>query len=205
MNSRSTIRSISSTRFPITPTSWQGILSRFYFNLVMKQLEQSLLRWLYPKSKTEKKPVKEKEAEVEKSAKKTTKTKEEDAPVEKEIKPVVAEKEVVSEEKKEDFLATKFQKLEGPKILGKMELPVEKKPTPNPNAASNADKKKRKRIRKGGMTPEEIKKVALTKKEALGVTDKSKSGQLTGAIMKELAGKADGGDVKAVVDELLAT
>ncbi|MBI5077919.1 MAG: GatB/YqeY domain-containing protein [Candidatus Yonathbacteria bacterium] len=52
------------------------------------------------------------------------------------------------------------------------------------------------------MSHDEIKKIALAKKEALGVTDKSKAGQLTGAIMKELAGKADGGDVKAVVDEL---
>ncbi|MBI5400823.1 MAG: GatB/YqeY domain-containing protein [Candidatus Yonathbacteria bacterium] len=52
------------------------------------------------------------------------------------------------------------------------------------------------------MSREEIKKIALAKKEALGVTDKSKVGQLTGAIMKDLAGKADGGDVKAVVDEL---
>ena len=52
------------------------------------------------------------------------------------------------------------------------------------------------------MSREEIKKVAIAKKEALGVTDKAKAGQLTGAIMKDLAGKADGGDVKAVVDEL---
>ncbi len=48
----------------------------------------------------------------------------------------------------------------------------------------------------------EIKKIAIAKKEALGITDKAKAGQLTGAIMKDLAGKADGGDVKAVVDEL---
>ncbi|KKU81209.1 MAG: GatB/Yqey domain protein [Parcubacteria group bacterium GW2011_GWA1_47_8] len=54
------------------------------------------------------------------------------------------------------------------------------------------------------MSREEIKKIALAKKEALGVTDKAKAGQLTGAIMKDLAGKADGGDVKAVVDELFA-
>lgn len=53
------------------------------------------------------------------------------------------------------------------------------------------------------MSREEIRKVAIAKKEALGF-DKSKAGQLTGAIMKELAGKADGGDVKAVVDELFA-
>src|SRR3990167_6787273 len=52
------------------------------------------------------------------------------------------------------------------------------------------------------MSRDEIKKIALAKKEALGVTDKSKAGQLTGAIMKELAGKADGKDVKEVVEEL---
>jgi len=54
------------------------------------------------------------------------------------------------------------------------------------------------------MSREEIMVVALAKKDALGVADKSKAGQLTGAIMKDLAGKADGGDVKAVVDELFA-
>lgn len=54
------------------------------------------------------------------------------------------------------------------------------------------------------MSREEIMVVALAKKEELGVIDKSKAGQLTGAIMKDLAGKADGGDVKAVVDALFA-
>lgn len=54
------------------------------------------------------------------------------------------------------------------------------------------------------MSREEIKKVAVAKKEALGITDKAKAGQLTGAIMKELGGNADGNDVKAVVEELLA-
>lgn len=54
------------------------------------------------------------------------------------------------------------------------------------------------------MSKEEIRKVAIEKRDELGVTDKAKAGQLTGAIMKELAGKADGGDVKAVVDELFA-
>lgn len=52
------------------------------------------------------------------------------------------------------------------------------------------------------MSREDIKKVAEAKKAELGVTDKTKIGQLTGAIMKELKGKADGADVKAVVDEL---
>lgn len=54
------------------------------------------------------------------------------------------------------------------------------------------------------MSREEIEVVARAKKDELGVTDKSKAGQLTGAIMKDLAGKADGGDVKAVVDGLFA-
>jgi len=52
------------------------------------------------------------------------------------------------------------------------------------------------------MSREEIEVVARAKKDELGVTDKAKAGQLTGAIMKDLAGKADGGDVKAVVDAL---
>ena len=36
----------------------------------------------------------------------------------------------------------------------------------------------------------------------MGVVDKSKSGQLVGAIMKELKGKADGADVKKAVEEI---
>ena len=52
------------------------------------------------------------------------------------------------------------------------------------------------------MSQEEIEPIARAKKEQLGVTDKSKIGQLIGAIMKELGGKADGGDVKAVVEKL---
>lgn len=54
------------------------------------------------------------------------------------------------------------------------------------------------------MSRDEIKKVAEAKKMELGVTDKSGIGKLTGAIMKELKGKADGADVKEVVDELFA-
>ena len=54
------------------------------------------------------------------------------------------------------------------------------------------------------MSRDEIRTIAETKKAELNITDKSKVGQLTGAIMKELKGKADGADVKAVVDELFA-
>nr|NIT71453.1 GatB/YqeY domain-containing protein [candidate division KSB1 bacterium]NIX71133.1 GatB/YqeY domain-containing protein [candidate division KSB1 bacterium] len=48
------------------------------------------------------------------------------------------------------------------------------------------------------MGKDEIEKVARVKKDELGVDDKLKMGMLMGAVMKELKGKADGGDVKAV-------
>src|SRR6185312_9393184 len=43
---------------------------------------------------------------------------------------------------------------------------------------------------------EEIEKVAAAKKAELGVTDAAGIGKLTGAVMKEFAGRADGNDVK---------
>ncbi len=52
------------------------------------------------------------------------------------------------------------------------------------------------------MSREEIKKLALAKKSELGEVDKAKLGVFIGALMKDLKGKADGADVKAVVDEL---
>ena len=52
------------------------------------------------------------------------------------------------------------------------------------------------------MSQEEIRPVAEAKRAELGIDDKSKLGVLVGAVMKELAGKADGGDVKAVVESL---
>lgn len=54
------------------------------------------------------------------------------------------------------------------------------------------------------MPREEIRKIAEAKIAELGVTDKSKMGMLMGAIIKETQGAADGADVKAAVDELLA-
>jgi translation initiation factor IF-2 len=73
--------------------------------------------------------------------------------------PIIAPIEIV-EEVKEVFHETVYQKLEGPKIMGKIELPVVKVPQKTtPPVGSAADKKKRKRIRKGGMSQEEIKKV----------------------------------------------
>jgi len=54
------------------------------------------------------------------------------------------------------------------------------------------------------MAKADIKKVVLAKKSELGITDKSGAGKLIGAVSKELKGKADGSDIKAVVDEVLA-
>lgn len=52
------------------------------------------------------------------------------------------------------------------------------------------------------MSQDEIRPIAEAKKAELGIDDKSKMGMLVGAVMKELAGKADGGDVKEVVESL---
>ena len=75
-----------------------------------------------------------------------------------EVKPVVVAEPAANEPPKEDFLETTFKKLEGPKILGTMVLPVEKKPTPN---NFHNEKKKRKRIvqKPGSLSKDEISKV----------------------------------------------
>jgi hypothetical protein len=54
------------------------------------------------------------------------------------------------------------------------------------------------------MPEDEIRKVAEAKKTELGVTDKKDMGRLMGAVMKETGGKADGGDVKRVVESLFS-
>jgi len=54
------------------------------------------------------------------------------------------------------------------------------------------------------MGTEEIEKVARAKKEELGVTDKSKMGMLMGAVMSELKNKADGNQVKEIVESLFS-
>ncbi len=53
------------------------------------------------------------------------------------------------------------------------------------------------------MGREDIKKVVEAKKAELGVTDKSKMGIFMGAVMKELKDKADGAEVKSVIEEVL--
>ncbi|MCK5059698.1 MAG: GatB/YqeY domain-containing protein [Candidatus Pacebacteria bacterium] len=54
------------------------------------------------------------------------------------------------------------------------------------------------------MPKEEIQKIAQQKKEELRIMDKSKMGMLMGAIMKEVKGKANGDDVKAVVESFFS-
>lgn len=54
------------------------------------------------------------------------------------------------------------------------------------------------------MSRGQVEDVVKAKIAELGVTDKSGAGKLTGAVMQELKGKADGGMVKEVVDSLLA-
>jgi uncharacterized protein YqeY len=54
------------------------------------------------------------------------------------------------------------------------------------------------------MSREDIEIVAKAKMTELGVTDKSGAGKFIGALMQELKGRADGGEVKAVVDSLLS-
>jgi len=117
-----------------------------------KVLSKIDLASINTKTKPDKKSKKEEEEEKTKKGKKKAETTEE-------VTEVVATPEVApkAEEQKEDFLATKFTKLDGPKILGKVELPVEKKPSADD---FGYEKKKRKRIKKGGsLSQEEIKKV----------------------------------------------
>lgn len=52
------------------------------------------------------------------------------------------------------------------------------------------------------MSKDEILKIALAKKLEMGVTDKKDMGKFMGSLMKDLAGRADGGDVKDVVTGL---
>jgi len=54
------------------------------------------------------------------------------------------------------------------------------------------------------MSQDAIRPIAEAKKAELGIDDPAKKGMLMGAIIKELAGKADGSDVKAVVDSLFS-
>jgi translation initiation factor IF-2 len=120
---------------------------------------------LNQKTKPDKKAKKDETVSEEKEAKVTKGKKKKEDVVEEQTPEVIETPEVAEtpvEEQKEVFHETVYQKLDGPKIMGKIELPVikeTKKTVPGTGPGSLADKKKRKRIRKGGMSQEEIKKV----------------------------------------------
>ena len=52
------------------------------------------------------------------------------------------------------------------------------------------------------MSKDEIRKIAEAKKVEMNVTDKAGMGKFMGMLMKEFKGKADGNDVKEVVESL---
>jgi uncharacterized protein len=52
------------------------------------------------------------------------------------------------------------------------------------------------------MGEDELRAIAMRKKEELGITDKAKAGILTGAVMKEVSGQADGALVKSIIESL---
>jgi len=53
------------------------------------------------------------------------------------------------------------------------------------------------------MSREEIRKIIEARIAVTGPIDKAKSGQFVGMMIKELKGKAEGADIKAVVDEII--
>lgn len=63
-----------------------------------------------------------------------------------EKKEKVVEEEKKSESNKPEEIKTKYEKLDSPKVLGKIELPKEKKPVASSEDKDSAGKKKRKRI-----------------------------------------------------------
>jgi uncharacterized protein YqeY len=52
------------------------------------------------------------------------------------------------------------------------------------------------------MSEEKIRAIAVAKQSELGMSDKSKSGMLVGAVMKEVGTQADGMTVKKIVESL---
>ncbi len=112
------------------------------------------------KSKAEKEEEKQEKTATAKGRGKAKKEEVEEKPIEElpepEVKKVV--EQTIEELPKEDFYETKIEKLEGPKIMGKIDLPVKEERKKNAVASSSPtspdNKKKRKRIKKifGGAT-----------------------------------------------------
>ena len=174
---------------------------------VLGKIDESLLKKSSSKkAKTKKKkkseekeeePVSEKESEITpETSEDTVKEKAEDKPQESEAKPQAKE-----EDKDENFVETKVEKLTGPKVLGTMELPEEKKAKKRKPVGSSSDnktskrKRKRKRIQKDepaaqtGTQPQQQKPSSKKKK-------KKKKGNLKPEISEE--------DIQKQIKETLA-
>lgn len=152
-----------------------------------------------PKTKSKKKKEEE-EPVIEEKPVQEKKTTKEETPVEE--KTVVKEIEK-PEPPKEDFLATKFEKLEGPKILGSIELPVEKKPIASSESGfKSGEKKKRKRIRKGGLSEDEINKVG--KEQSQIARQKFKERDKTDKGKKDAKTALSDEEIQAQIKETLA-
>ncbi len=146
-------------------------------NVNLKVVSKIDLDSLNQKTKPDKKTKKEKEQEKtekeEKAAAKTTKKSKKEV-VETVVEPVVEVTPLIvpetedSESQKEDFLATKYEKLEGPKIMGKIDLKQfddKKKPVASSSGGVNrTEKRKRKRIKKG-LSEQEIQNVGQQQKK----------------------------------------
>lgn len=112
-----------------------------------------------PKEEKPAQPVKPAEAPKPAKAPKPVQPKPQPQPAE----PVKPEQPAPKDEAEDDvnFIPTKFKKLEGPKIVDKIELPLEYKPKGKQPVASSGDdkkdkKKKRKRIGNGPVNPNEV-------------------------------------------------
>ncbi len=102
-------------------------------------------------------------------------------PVKQEVKPSEKPGEKSMESTPENFLKTKFEKLTGPVILDKIDLPVEHKRKKGQPVATSSDdaakKKKRKRIKVKPQGDTDTKTDGQNRNEKHGHGDKSKDGQ----------------------------
>ncbi len=146
-------------------------------------------------------PDKAKKKEEPKAKEKAPKAEEVKEEVKEEPKPKAKEEEKPKEEPKvvksePQEHKTDFEKLEGVKVLGKIELPTERERKPKPVASSSEDKEtqrpKRKRKRISPSKPERSKKPAAKKKDDPELTDKQIQEQI-----KETLARLTGGGGKS--------
>lgn len=142
------------------PVQEEVIKAKIDKEVGVKIISKIDLEALKPKKKEKEKPVEEPVKPTKKTKEKVVEDKKEEPKPEPVVVPEI--KETKTEEKKEDFLATKFEKLSGPNIIGKIVLPVADDKKKQPIATSGGgpmdNKKKRRRIRKG-ISGEEIGKI----------------------------------------------